>query len=38
VSNATLAEEATIWPVIAARLLGLSEKAIRAWPTKASLS
>jgi hypothetical protein len=31
VSNATLAEEATIRPVIAARLLGLSEKTIRAW-------
>ena len=31
VSNATLTEEATIRPVIAARLLGLSEKTIRAW-------
>jgi DNA-binding transcriptional MerR regulator len=31
VSNATLAEEATIRPVIAARLLGLSEKTIRTW-------
>jgi hypothetical protein len=31
VSNAALAEEATIRPVIAARLLGLSEKTIRAW-------
>jgi hypothetical protein len=31
VSNATLAEEATIRPVIAAKLLGLSEKTIRAW-------
>jgi hypothetical protein len=31
VSNAALAEERTIRPVIAARLLGLSEKTIRAW-------
>jgi hypothetical protein len=31
VSNSALAEEATIRPVIAARLLGLSEKTIRAW-------
>lgn len=31
VSSATLAEEATIRPVIAARLLGLSEKTIRSW-------
>jgi hypothetical protein len=31
VSNAALAEEGTIRPVIAARLLGLSEKTIRAW-------
>jgi hypothetical protein len=31
VSNATLADEGTIRPVIAARLLGLSEKTIRAW-------
>jgi DNA-binding transcriptional MerR regulator len=31
VSNAALQEEGTIRPVIAARLLGLSEKTIRAW-------
>jgi hypothetical protein len=31
VSNATLAEEATIRPVIAAKLLGLSEKTVRDW-------
>lgn len=31
VSNAALADEGTIRPVIAARLLGLSEKTIRAW-------
>jgi hypothetical protein len=31
VSNSALAEEASIRPVIAARLLGLSEKTIRAW-------
>src|SRR6266496_6339328 len=31
VSNAALAEEGTIRPVIAARLLGLSEKTVRAW-------
>jgi hypothetical protein len=31
VSSAALAEEGTIRPVIAARLLGLSEKTIRAW-------
>lgn len=30
-SDAALAEEATIRPVIAARLLGLSEKTVRAW-------
>jgi hypothetical protein len=31
VSDSALAEEATIRPVIAARLLGLSEKSVRAW-------
>lgn len=31
VSNAALADESTIRPVIAARLLGLSEKTVRAW-------
>jgi hypothetical protein len=31
VSNASLAEEGTIRPIIAARLLGLSEKTVRAW-------
>ena len=30
-SDSELAEEATVRPVIAARLLGLSEKTIRAW-------
>jgi len=31
VSDGVLAEESTIRPVIAARLLGLSEKTVRAW-------
>jgi hypothetical protein len=31
VSESALAEEATIRPVIAAKLLGLSEKTVRAW-------
>jgi len=31
VSDSALAEEGTIRPVIAARLLGLSEKTVRAW-------
>jgi hypothetical protein len=31
VSNASLADEGTVRPVIAARLLGLSEKTVRAW-------
>jgi hypothetical protein len=31
VSDSALAEEATIRPVIAAKLLGLSEKTVRAW-------
>src|ERR1700733_10209876 len=31
VSDSALAEEGTIRPVIAARLLGLSEKTVRSW-------
>jgi hypothetical protein len=31
VSDSALAEEGTVRPVIAARLLGLSEKTVRAW-------
>ena len=31
VSSATLADEGTVRPVIAAKLLGLSEKSIRTW-------
>ena len=38
VSNSALSEEATIRPVIAARLLGLSEKTIRAWAADGVLS
>src|ERR1035441_7720333 len=38
VSNAALAEEGTIRPVIAARLLGLSEKTVRAWATEGVLT
>jgi DNA-binding transcriptional MerR regulator len=34
VSNAALADEGTIRPVIAARLLGLSEKTVRAWASQ----
>ena len=34
VSSKALAEEGTIRPVIAARLLGLSEKTIRAWASQ----
>jgi hypothetical protein len=37
VSNATLADEATVRPVIAARLLGLSEKTVRAWADQGAL-
>jgi hypothetical protein len=37
VTSAALAEEATIRPVIAARLLGLSEKTVRAWAADAVL-
>jgi hypothetical protein len=38
VSNAALADEGTIRPVIAARLLGLSEKTIRAWAAEGVLA
>lgn len=38
VSNAALAEEGTIRPVIAARLLGLSEKTVRAWAAQGVLT
>ena len=38
VSSAALAEEGTIRPVIAARLLGLSEKTVRAWATEGVLT
>lgn len=38
VSNAALAEEGTIRPVIAARLLGLSEKTVRAWAAEGVLA
>jgi hypothetical protein len=38
VSDSELAEEATIRPVIAAKLLGLSEKTIRAWATAGVLA
>jgi DNA-binding transcriptional MerR regulator len=38
VSNAALQEEGTIRPVIAARLLGLSEKTIRAWASEGVLA
>jgi DNA-binding transcriptional MerR regulator len=34
VSSAALADEGTIRPVIAARLLGLSEKTVRAWTSQ----
>jgi DNA-binding transcriptional MerR regulator len=37
VSDSELAEEATIRPVLAARLLGLSEKTIRAWASEGVL-
>lgn len=37
VSNSELAEEATIRPVIAARILGLSERTIRTWATEGVL-
>ena len=38
VSNAALAEEGTIRPIIAARLLGLSEKTVRAWANQGVLA
>lgn len=38
VSSAALAEEGTIRPVIAARLLGLSEKTVRAWASQGVLA
>jgi DNA-binding transcriptional MerR regulator len=38
VSSATLADEATVRPVIAARLLGLSEKTVRAWAAQGVLT
>jgi hypothetical protein len=38
VSNAALAEEGTIRPVIAARLLGLSERTVRAWAAEGVLT
>jgi DNA-binding transcriptional MerR regulator len=38
VSSAALADEGTIRPVIAARLLGLSEKTVRAWAAQGVLA
>lgn len=38
VSTAALADEGTIRPVIAARLLGLSEKTVRAWAAQGVLA
>ena len=38
VSTAALADEGTIRPVIAARLLGLSEKTVRAWAAQGVLT
>jgi hypothetical protein len=38
VSLATLADEGTVRPVIAARLLGLSEKTVRAWAAQGVLT
>jgi hypothetical protein len=38
VSDSALAEEGTIRPVIAARLLGLSEKTVRAWAAEGVLA
>jgi hypothetical protein len=38
VSHAALADEGTIRPVIAARLLGLSEKTVRAWAAQGVLT
>lgn len=38
VSNAELADEGTIRPVIAAKLLGLSEKTVRTWASQGAIS
>ncbi len=38
VSDSALAEEGTIRPVLAARLLGLSEKTVRAWAAAGALT
>lgn len=38
VSSATLADEGTVRPVIAARLLGLSERTVRAWAKQGVLA
>lgn len=38
VSTATLADEGTVRPVIAARLLGLSERTVRAWAKQGVLA
>ena len=38
VSHAALADEGTIRPVIAARLLGLSEKTVRTWAAQGALT
>jgi DNA-binding transcriptional MerR regulator len=38
VSNAALADEGTIRPLIAARLRGLSEKTVRAWAAEGVLT
>jgi hypothetical protein len=38
VSDSILAEEAIVRPVIAARLLGLSEKTVRAWSAAGALA
>jgi DNA-binding transcriptional MerR regulator len=38
VSSAALADEGTVRPVIAARLLGLSEKTVRAWAAQSVIA
>lgn len=38
VSHAALADEGTVRPVIAARLLGLSEKTVRTWAAQGALT
>jgi DNA-binding transcriptional MerR regulator len=38
VSNAELADEGTIRPVIAAKLLGLSEKTVRTWASQGAIT